>query len=245
MTSNEELEGRINITEEQYMTIVYRISKNKSKSSMIKLPDDDGTVRNYKVRVDDEDELYLMRDGLKCCIFPFNNEKMEEVIIHNQISYMKDELAPDRRKKWQELINSKASMKGLKIWVNMQNKVRSYASAMLGEECIPVYKQTKHPRVKQQMEVLIAIIKYDIENIQEKFDIYKEMCIEDIMDAEQKSRNNDFAICCVNTHEVKTNEEAYVTYCDRAKKRVEHMTELVAKAYLCPLGPPPEMWDRM
>jgi len=243
MTSNEG--KKINISEKCYNNLVDRISKNKSTSSMIKLPDYDGTERSYKVRVDDDNELYLMCDGLKCRISAYTDEKMDDVIIHNQIAYMKDELAPNRRKEWLELINSTASMKGLKIWVNIQNKVRSYASAMLGEECIPVYKQTKHPRVKQQMEVLIAIIKYDIENIQTKFDIYKEMCIDDIMEAETMSQNDDFAIVDVHTNEVKTNEEAYVMYCDRAKKRVEHITMLVEKAYLCPLGPPAEMWDRM
>jgi len=239
MTSNEGV--KININSELYNKIVERIFKNKSNSCMIDLPDDDGTTRKYKVCMDEDKEIYIMRDGLKSSISAYTEEQMEGVIINNQIAYMKDELDADRRKAWGKLLEEE-TMKGLKHWVNMQNAVRRNAKTLLGLS-IPHYKASKRPRVKQQMDLLIAIIKFDIENVKTKFDIYKKMYTDEIMEAETSSQDNKFRIYCPDTDEIQVNEEAYLTYCEKAKKDFEQMTKLVEQAHLDPLGPPPDIWD--
>ena len=111
MTSNEGV--KININSELYNKIVDRIFKNKSNSCMIDLPEDDETTRKYKVCMDEDKEIYIMRDGLKCSISAYTEEQMEGVIINNQIAYMKDELDADKRKAWDKLLE-KEKMKGLK-----------------------------------------------------------------------------------------------------------------------------------
>ena len=154
----------LHISQEEYDKLLERILKNKSTSSFIHLPNHDGDIhatRRYKVCMGLDGELYVMRDGVKCRISIFNNEDMTDIIVSTQIAYMKDDLDVVNRKYWEEVFLETKEAKGLKMWVTLQHKVRESAQVLLAHS-LKHYKITKAPRVKQQMDLLIAIIKFDI-----------------------------------------------------------------------------------
>jgi len=234
----------VKILDEEYDKLLEKILKNKSTSSFIHLPKHDGdnkTTRRYKVCMCLDGELYVMRDGVKCRISKYKEEDMDDIVINFQIGYMKDELDAQKKRMWEKFLEFQAS-KGLKMWVTLQQNVRESARALLTFS-LKHYKITKAPRVKYQMDLLISIIKFDIENIQTNFEIYKSQFTDEMMGAETSSQDNTFRIYCPDTDEIQVNDEAYLTYCNQAKQQVEQMTDMVARIYLSPLGPPPDMWD--
>ncbi len=237
----------LHISQEEYDKLLEKILKNKSTSSFIHLPHHDGDIhatRRYKVCMSLGGELYVMRGGVKCNIAIFNNEDMTDIIVSTQIAYMKDELDVVNRKYWEEVFLETKEAKGLKMWVTLQHNVRESARALLAHS-LKHYRITKAPRVKYQMDLLISIIKFDIENIQTNFDIYKSQYTDEMMGAETSSQDNKFRIYCPDTDDVLHNDEAYLTYCNQAKQQVEQMTNMVARTYLDPRGPPPDMWDEV
>ena len=238
----------LHISQEEYDKLLEKILKNKSTSSFIHLPNHYGgdihAMRRYKVCMDEEQELYVMRGGVKCNIAIFNDEDMTDIIVNTQIAYMKDDLDAENRKYWGEVFLETKEAKGLKIWMALQQNVRESARAMLAHS-LKHYKITKAPRVKYQMDLLISIIKFDLENIQTNFDIYKSQFTDEMVMAETSSQDNKFRIYCPDTDEILHNDEAYLTYCNQAKKQVEQMTDMVARIYLDPRGPPPDMWGHI
>jgi len=238
----------LHISQEEYIEIKQKILKNKSKSSMINLPNywdsDIHATRKYKVCMDEYQKLYVMRGGVKCNIAIFNNEDMKDIIVSTQIAYMKDDLDAVNRKYWEEVFLETKGAQGLKIWIAIQQNVRESARALLTFS-LKHYKITKAPRVKYQMDLLISIIKFDIENIQTNFEIYKSQFTDEMMGAETSSQDNTFRIYCPDTDKTQVNDEAYLTYCNQAKQQVEQMTDMVARTYLDPRGPPPDMWGHI
>jgi len=230
------------IPDELYNKIKTNALKNKSRSSIIYLQLYDSPMRRYKVNLDEDNDLYIMYKGEPIFILSedASDSSVSNFIIDNQIAYIKDELDAEKREFWNELLNND---KGLKMWVDVQYKIREKAKTVL-QLNIKSYKLEKNPRVKSCMNLLISIIKYDIDNVKKNFEIYKDKYTDDIMDAEDKSKNNSFHIRSINNSNIKlSNDAAYLKYCATARDQITAITGLVDRVYLDPRGPPPELWN--
>tara|TARA_A100001201_G_scaffold142457_1_gene140725 strand:+ start:3738 stop:4502 length:765 start_codon:yes stop_codon:yes gene_type:complete len=248
---------RISIPSEIYNRIKTNATRNKSKSSTIYLPrninspESGEELRRYKVNLNVQNELYIKKDGVQYYLDEQEDDKEDRLanfIVENQVAYMKDELDDEQRKLWNDLL-LREEMKGLKIWIDLQNNNREHAKLILKAVGNSYNKKPKSVKertkqlVKSCMDVLVSIIKYDIENLKEKHNIYKDQLTTDMMEAEKLCHDNTYVFYNPRTNHRLKNDAAYLKYCEQAKEQNDCIQDLVDTVYLCPLGPPEEMID--
>jgi len=241
----------ITIDEELYDKIKGSAIRNKSRSSIIYLPDDNENMRRYKVNLDINNNLYIMKDKVKAYIFTQSlGDGIGNYIIENQIAYIKDELNTEQKEKWDRLLSSKQST-GLKMWIDIQLKNKTEADKIL-KNTLNLHKERCKQRLaivnisknlKSCMDVLVSIIKFDIENIDKNFETYKNDLSEALTQAEEKTNDSKYVLYNPITKEKLKHESAYIKYCEQAKIQFDCIEEMVKISHLDPYGPPSELWD--
>jgi len=243
----------ISISEKLYNRIKNSALRNKSRSSIIYLPDEDYHInekmRRYKVNLDINNNLYIMKDKVQVYIEQDQEQIIYDFMITNQIAYVKDELDSEQKKLWDEILE-KPNSKGLKMWIDLQLQNKTYAEKLL-KNTLNVHKErckqhlfppslSKH--LKSCMTVLVCIIRYDIKNIKKNFETYKNDLSEGLTEAEEKSKDSKYVLYNPITKHKLKNESAYITYCEQAKNQFNIIEEMVRVSHLDPGGPPPEFW---
>ena len=137
------------------------------------------------------------------------------------------------------------------MWIDIQLKNKTDADKILKntlyvlkERCKQhIFPPSLSKHLKSCMDVLVCIIKFDIENIDKNFETYKNDLHEAITQAEEKSQDSKYVLYNPITKNKLKNESAYIKYCEQAKDQFNCIEDMVKISRLDPYGPPAEFWD--